>query len=79
MCKGADNIMYPLCDISPSEQTGVDKSLMELANMGLRTLIVAHKELSKAEAQAWMQGTSRCYSLRFARFVNFLGILCVRG
>lgn len=56
MCKGADNIMYPLCDISPADQAGVDKSLLELANMGLRTLIVAHKELSQSEAMAWLAG-----------------------
>ena len=56
MCKGADNIMYPLCDISPAEQGVVDSNLLDLANMGLRTLIVAHKELSSAEAQAWLQG-----------------------
>mmetsp|Transcript_11491 Transcript_11491/g.18844 ORF Transcript_11491/g.18844 Transcript_11491/m.18844 type:complete len:1109 (-) Transcript_11491:1128-4454(-) len=54
MCKGADNIMYPLCRISEAEKDSVDKSLLELANYGLRTLIIAHKELSERDAQAWL-------------------------
>ena len=56
MCKGADNIMYPLCAMSEAGKQRVDTNLLDLANMGLRTLIVAHKELTKEEAFEWLAG-----------------------
>jgi phospholipid-translocating P-type ATPase (flippase) len=56
MCKGADNIMYPLCTMSLAGRNRVDANLLDLANMGLRTLIVAHRELTKEEAMEWLAG-----------------------
>ena len=54
MCKGADNIMLPLCKVSDSEEKGINKNLIELSNLGLRTLIIAQKRLSKEEATKWL-------------------------
>lgn len=55
MCKGADNIMLPLCSVNDKEKESVNRSLDELANQGLRTLIIAQKELDIGTAQAWLQ------------------------
>ena len=56
MCKGADNIMLPLCTSvmnDPHQLEEINHSLTELSNLGLRTLIVAQKKLTEAEAQQW--------------------------
>ena len=56
MCKGADNIMLPLCSIPNDEQLAqINSSLIELANKGLRTLIIAEKEISETDALAWLK------------------------
>ena len=54
MCKGADNIMLPLTNISATERKGIDKSLLDLACQGLRTLCIAEKKLSAGDAQKWL-------------------------
>ncbi len=54
MCKGADNIMLERCKITAAERADVDKSLMDLACLGLRTLCIAHKYLSESEALKWL-------------------------
>ena len=36
MCKGADNIMVPLCATSDQEEKQVSKDLLQLAVQGLR-------------------------------------------
>ena len=53
MCKGADNVMLPRCDMSPEHLGEVEKSLLDLACLGLRTLVVARKVLSESEAISW--------------------------
>jgi len=58
LCKGADNIMLPLCSSvvnDPHQLEEINQSLMDLANLGLRTLIVAQKKLTEAEAQKWLR------------------------
>lgn len=54
MCKGADNIMIPLCKMSNEEKNSINKSLLDLANLGLRTLIIASKQLDEQTAMAWL-------------------------
>lgn len=54
MCKGADNIMIPLCDISEAESASVNQSLLNLSNLGLRTLVIAHKQIDKSDADSWL-------------------------
>jgi phospholipid-translocating P-type ATPase (flippase) len=54
LCKGADNIMLPLCDLQADEERSLNKSLLDLANFGLRTLVIAMKKLSASEAQSWL-------------------------
>ena len=54
MCKGADNIMLPLCSIDETERRNIDKSLLDLACLGLRTLCVAQKILDERTALAWL-------------------------
>ena len=53
MCKGADNIMIPLCRMPREKQGEVEKSLLDLACLGLRTLVIARKVLTEEEALAW--------------------------
>ena len=55
VCKGADNIMLPLCQTSEHEQAGITSTLLKLSNMGLRTLIVAQKYLSNEDAERWLK------------------------
>ena len=52
MCKGADNIMLPLCAIETKEKRGIEKSLLDMAVFGLRTLCVAQKILEPAQVQS---------------------------
>jgi len=54
MCKGADNIMLPLCTVDEAEKKSINTSLLDMSNLGLRTLIIAHKEITQAEAAAWL-------------------------
>lgn len=54
LCKGADNIMMPLCKLHADEERSLNKSLLDLANFGLRTLVIAMKKLDKNEALAWL-------------------------
>ena len=54
MCKGADNIMLPLCSIDDTERRNIDKSLLDLACLGLRTLCVAQKVLDESTALEWL-------------------------
>ena len=53
MCKGADNIMLPRCQMSREQQGEVEKSLLDLACLGLRTLVIARKVLSESDALHW--------------------------
>jgi magnesium-transporting ATPase (P-type) len=54
MCKGADNIMLPLCRLTTDQKNELNRSLDELANCGLRTLIIASKELDQETAMKWL-------------------------
>mmetsp|Transcript_15593 Transcript_15593/g.14932 ORF Transcript_15593/g.14932 Transcript_15593/m.14932 type:complete len:1139 (-) Transcript_15593:763-4179(-) len=54
MCKGADSTMLDLCKMDEVSRKSVDKSLLDLACFGLRTLCIAHKKLSPEAAKAWM-------------------------
>lgn len=55
MCKGADNIMLPLCAMKKSALQNVEKALLDLACLGLRTLCVSRKVLTKEYAEKWIQ------------------------
>ena len=64
MCKGADSTMLDLCAMDATYRRSVDKSLLDLACFGLRTLCVAHKKLTTEEALAWLtQYKSACTSI----------------
>jgi phospholipid-translocating P-type ATPase (flippase) len=54
MCKGADSTMLPLCTLDAHPRKIIDKNLLDLACMGLRTLCIAHKKLDADIAQAWL-------------------------
>ncbi len=54
LCKGADNIMLPLCDVTPDEDVSLNESLTELSNMGLRTLVVAQRVVSSTEVNKYL-------------------------
>lgn len=55
MCKGADNIMIPLCKLDMHETQGLDKSLTAMSQLGLRTLVIAQKELTALQAWEWLE------------------------
>jgi magnesium-transporting ATPase (P-type) len=55
VCKGADNIMAPLCNTDKSTTEWLEKTLVDLACLGLRTLVISQKKLSIAQAEAWIQ------------------------
>ena len=52
-CKGADSVMLGLCKLSASQTEEVDKSLLDLARVGLRTLVVAMRRISSSQADTW--------------------------
>lgn len=54
MCKGADNIIMGLCDMTEAERQLADKNLLDFAMLGLRTLCVASKKLSQQVALDWV-------------------------
>jgi len=55
LCKGADSTMMDLCTMSPTERKASDKSLMDLACLGLRTLCISQKKLEPQVAQMWLE------------------------
>jgi phospholipid-transporting ATPase len=55
MCKGADNIMLPLCRLTPDQRKQLDTSLDDLANFGLRTLVIAMKTVDQQYVTRWLQ------------------------
>jgi phospholipid-transporting ATPase len=54
MCKGADNIMIPLCNTTSGDREWIEQSLLDLACMGLRTLVIAQKKISATDAEKWL-------------------------
>lgn len=54
VCKGADNIMTPLCSTPPEESLATDKALSSLAQQGLRTLVIAQNMLDEDAALDWL-------------------------
>ena len=52
MCKGADNVIFDRSVLEPSRATLV-KQLSALATTGLRTLVIAQREMSADEFKAW--------------------------
>mmetsp|Transcript_4746 Transcript_4746/g.4793 ORF Transcript_4746/g.4793 Transcript_4746/m.4793 type:complete len:1124 (-) Transcript_4746:25-3396(-) len=55
MCKGADNIMLPRCAMPNEQRSECEKSLLDLACEGLRTLCVARKILDTNYAENWLR------------------------
>lgn len=55
MCKGADNIMLPRCAMPDEQRADCEKSLLDLACLGLRTLCVARKVLDTQYAENWLR------------------------
>jgi phospholipid-translocating P-type ATPase (flippase) len=57
MCKGSDSVMMDLCSIqSAAEHSSINKSLTDLACLGLRILVVACKRIEKNVAKEWIKG-----------------------
>merc|ERR1719203_1566253 len=51
ICKGADNVMLPLCDRPFDSKTA--EHLTAYSKLGLRTLVFASKLLPQAEFDEW--------------------------
>jgi phospholipid-transporting ATPase len=67
MCKGADNIMLPRCAMTSDARTDVEKSLLDLACEGLRTLCIAKKVLETKYAEDWLRRYDEAASSLHAR------------
>ncbi|ETV68425.1 hypothetical protein H257_15588 [Aphanomyces astaci] len=51
-CKGADNVILPRC--APTANDGdLDEHLKAFASEGLRTLVLAKRDMTKADYEAW--------------------------
>lgn len=60
LCKGADSSMLKNCSESANPYTTICMDHIEkFAQTGLRTLVLAKKELSEAEAASWLQEYKR--------------------
>lgn len=55
MLKGADSTVLSLCRLSSDERQEIDRHLLSLACMGLRTLCVARKEIHADRARDWLK------------------------
>lgn len=55
VCKGADNIMIPLCAVDAQQRKELDKDLLDLAVKGLRTLVIAQKKIDVGTAEKWLR------------------------
>lgn len=65
MCKGADSTMLDICTMNAAARKSVDKSLLDLACFGLRTLCIAQKKLTDEEAETWLiQYRAACTSIQ---------------
>lgn len=52
ICKGADNVMLNLCRMRDSEEVRlINQQLFDFSVRGLRTLVLAQKELTQSEAE----------------------------
>ena len=54
MCKGADNVMLPLLRMSEDERTRLEEDIDAFARTGLRTLVVAKRELEEEFFSEWI-------------------------
>lgn len=54
ICKGADSTMLNICTINAAARESVNKSLLDLACFGLRTLCIAQKKLTDEEVETWL-------------------------
>eukprot|EP00607_Mallomonas_marina_P005822 CAMPEP_0182438608 /NCGR_PEP_ID=MMETSP1167-20130531/85890_1 /TAXON_ID=2988 /ORGANISM="Mallomonas Sp, Strain CCMP3275" /LENGTH=688 /DNA_ID=CAMNT_0024632043 /DNA_START=1413 /DNA_END=3479 /DNA_ORIENTATION=- len=54
LLKGADSTVLGLCRLSNSEREEVDRLLLSLACLGLRTLCVSRKDITADEANDWL-------------------------
>ena len=52
-CKGADSVMLELCKLSTTQLEKIDKTLLDLACLGLRTLVVSMKKVTANQADVW--------------------------
>ena len=53
MTKGADSVMIPRAVMSKKDQVNLNVHLHEFACAGLRTLVMAQKEVSEADFDSW--------------------------
>ena len=53
--KGADNIMFDRCDPKETGRALLTEHLRAFAGEGLRTLVLARREISAAEYAQWNQ------------------------
>eukprot|EP00826_Nyctotherus_ovalis_P006799 TRINITY_DN1164_c0_g3_i1.p1 TRINITY_DN1164_c0_g3~~TRINITY_DN1164_c0_g3_i1.p1 ORF type:complete len:544 (+),score=128.09 TRINITY_DN1164_c0_g3_i1:117-1748(+) len=53
MCKGADNVIYERLNPSASHKREIQEFLLECAQEGLRTLVLAEKEINEEEYVEW--------------------------
>ena len=55
MCKGADNMMLPLCDLEPEKRAEIDKALLDYSCLGLRTLCVSRRIMDPEVVEKWIR------------------------
>ena len=55
LCKGADSVMMERCDVNATILTQLNKDLNLFAKEGLRTLIMAQKEIKMSEYQIFLK------------------------
>ncbi len=66
ICKGADSEMFKYCPEESSRQQ-LEEHLSSFGELGLRTLVLAVRELAPSEADAWAQEYERASALSQGR------------
>lgn len=67
LCKGADNIMFERIDAGAIQRSQTSAHLAGFASAGLRTLVVAARDMSGAELQAWQEQYNSAQKLAMGR------------
>lgn len=55
MTKGADNIILPLCTFPRNDQNKITDTLFKFSCCGLRTLVMAQKEIEPEIFEVWFK------------------------
>ena len=70
-CKGADSVVKNKISLNVEKLEFANKALLKFARKGLRTLMIAYKEITEIEYQEWSNEYSVNISLLYLDNIKF--------